>query len=760
MPINLHPNPKKAINFIGWLTQGAPFYLEQMSSEGKAKPKHKLYLPNDAETAVRFVDGNNNENYQRNIYFVPNAEFLVGKRNKANLSAVRFLHVDLDSKDYPGDEQQQEERITDLLFENNKRPKGVPHPSAIWFSGGGFQAVWRLDEPISVEEAEELNQALLSALQGGLGTHDASRLLRVPWTMNWLNDKKRADGRAPKLAHPLHPISFNSPPASFSVDDFQMRRPKQETNIPVAGTTASIEFEALPLPDELSTIIPPDEKWGKVIMTGENPPDKAYGSRSELVFATTLWMLGKGVAPGYVLSILTNPELGISAHVLENPNPKKYGRRQIERAYALVELRQGGWPILDDEGHPIPNVPDNIRFAFAQLGIEARRNLFNQTDEVIGYQLDGRDLNDVVEILCSTFSRELSFGASPAAIRRELLSVAHENKYHPVIDYLDGLVWDGIPRIDNWLVTYCGAEDTELNREFGGKFLIAGVRRINQPGVKFDPMLVLEGAQGAGKSQIAAKLAIRDEWFCGSLDLRSDDKTKAELLSRSWIVECQELDGLNKTTSQSLKKFLSTSTDNFRPAYARNALSFKRHCVILGTTNEQSYLRDLTGNRRIWPVIIGEIDLVRFSSDVDQLWAEAVVRENAGASITLSEHLWGQASSVQSERMVEDEIAEVLFDNFADRTGVISMESIKLLLGLETARVSPDYARRIKTAMDSIGWKYQSYRLHDLSGSEKRPRKGFAKGSNLERMTEIFAARKPSGTVVLETYKAPPKTPF
>ncbi len=105
-------------------------------------------------------------------------------------------------------------------------------------------------------------------------------------------------------------------------------------------------------------------------------------------------------------------------------------------------------------------------------------------------------------------SRELKFGANPAAIKRELLAIAHERPYHPVIEYLDGLEWDGTPRIDRWLVEYCGADDTELNSEFGSKFIVAGERRIKQPGVKFDTMLVLEGAQGAGKSQMAAMLAI------------------------------------------------------------------------------------------------------------------------------------------------------------------------------------------------------------------------------------------------------------
>ena len=303
MPCKRLPDPKKAIENLLWLSSGEPLYLEQMSSQGNANPKHKRYPANEAAAAVRFVGGNNNDTYQRNIYFVPNAEFLEGKRNKANLSAVRFLHVDLDCKDYPGEERQQEERIIDLLFEEDKRPKGVPHPTAIWFTGGGFQAVWRLKEPISLED--ELNHALLSVLQGGLCTHDASRLLRVPWSMNWLNDKKRADGREPKLAHPLHPENLNSPPVSYTVDDFKMRRAKPEPKLPATGTTTTLLFEAKPLPEDLTTIIPLDEKWVKVIMFGENPPDKTYGSRSELVFAATLWMLGNGME-GYALADLSS----------------------------------------------------------------------------------------------------------------------------------------------------------------------------------------------------------------------------------------------------------------------------------------------------------------------------------------------------------------------------------------------------------------------------------------------------------------------
>lgn len=647
MSNSLKPNPQRAIEWLLWLSAGEKIYLEHISSQGAARPKGRPYQGSEAASAAQFVAGNNGNDYHRNLYFVPNAEFLDGPRAKANLKAVRFLHVDLDCKDYPGTENEQNDKILGLLYDEKMRPKGIPHPTTIWFTGGGYQALWRLTEPIGIEEAEALNRSLLVALQGGAGTHDAGRLLRLPWTINWLNDKKRAAGREPVLARPLDPLNTNSPPVSYSLADFQIKRVKPEANShpgTVSSQVAIPEFEALPLPENLHEIVPDEPVWLGAILSGNNPPGKSYGSRSEFVIAAVVWLLSKGVEPGYVLSIITHPDLGISGHVLDNPNPVKYGRRQVERGLVLLEMSRGGWPIVNDEGFPIGNLPENIRYALCQLGVDALRNLFTQADEVSGYQLDGRDLNEIADILCSAFSRELKYGASPAAIKRELLAIAHEHPYHPVIDYLDGVEWDGIARIDRWLVDYCGAADTELNHEFGSKFLVAGVRRIKQPGVKFDTMLVLEGAQGAGKSQMAAMLATQDEWFCGSLDLKSDDKTKAEMLARAWIVECPELDGLNKTNSQNLKKFLSTPTDIFRRAYARDATEFRRHCIILGTTNESNYLRDLTGNRRIWPVVVGQFDLERFAADVDQLWAEAVVREREGASIVLSKHLWGEAS--------------------------------------------------------------------------------------------------------------------
>ena len=158
------------------------------------------------------------------------------------------------------------------------------------------------------------------------------------------------------------------------------------------------------------------------------------------------------------------------------------------------------------------------------------------------------------------------------------------------------------------MTTYLGAEDTPLNAAIGRIVLIAAVRRVREPGVKFDTILVLEGEQGVGKSTVIRVLA-GSENFSDQDILTLDGKAQMELLEGVWLYELCELEGLSRAETSKVKAFASRSVDHGRPAYARFKETRPRQCVFVGTTNDDQYLRDMTGNRRFWPVKVDKIDL-------------------------------------------------------------------------------------------------------------------------------------------------------
>ena len=249
--------------------------------------------------------------------------------------------------------------------------------------------------------------------------------------------------------------------------------------------------------------------------------------------------------------------------------------------------------------------------------------------------------------------------------RTGLVKVADDRSYHPVRDYLDSLpVWDGIERVDTLLIDYLGAEDHPYTRAVTRKTLCAAVRRVQQPGCKFDHMLVLSGPQGAGKSTLIAKLA--GEWFSDSLSLSdTHDKTAAEKLQGYWILEVGELAGLRRTEVETLRSFITRQDDIYRAAFGRQVVPHPRQCVFFATTNaEDGYLRDETGNRRFWPVpVTGEG--VRKPWDIDeaaraQIWAEVLVRVAAGEPLHLDAETAEEARRRQAEALEVGELGGII----------------------------------------------------------------------------------------------------
>jgi putative DNA primase/helicase len=253
---------------------------------------------------------------------------------------------------------------------------------------------------------------------------------------------------------------------------------------------------------------------------------------------------------------------------------------------------------------------------------------------------------------------------SPTKVKDALLSAASERVFHPIRDYLDSLpVWDGTERVDTLLIDYLGAEDNSYTRAVMRKTLVAAVARIYEPGTKFDYILVLNGPQGIGKSTFFAKLG--GKWFSDSLtvsDMR--DKSGAEKLQGYWILELGELAGLRKMDVETVKSFITRTDDKFRQSYGVNVENHPRQCVIVGSTNSTSgFLRDVTGNRRFWPVrVSGGTKKVWEMTEIDQIWAEALAKYRGGEQLILTGEVEQIAYEEQRDAMELDDREGIIND--------------------------------------------------------------------------------------------------
>jgi predicted P-loop ATPase len=207
--------------------------------------------------------------------------------------------------------------------------------------------------------------------------------------------------------------------------------------------------------------------------------------------------------------------------------------------------------------------------------------------------------------------------------------VALEHAFHPVRDYLNGLVWDGTKRLDDWLTNYLGVAPSEYARKTGRMWMIGLAARIMRPGCKFDYMMILEGLQGTLKSQVC--VALCGPWVSDqSLDIRGDARATSQHLRNKWLVEISELVFFRQADVETLKAFISRTHERYLPRYARNEVVEPRQCGYLGTTNQETYLHDPTGGRRFWPHRTGTIDIRALMRDRDQLWAETAAAYRAG----------------------------------------------------------------------------------------------------------------------------------
>ena len=322
---------------------------------------------------------------------------------------------------------------------------------------------------------------------------------------------------------------------------------------------------------------------------------------------------------------------------------------------------------VTEKGQPA-NTIGNCRTVFCHdplLRGAIRLNLLTDRVDIVqdlGWRRNTSALTDTdVKYLLLYF--EQTYGlTSEKKMTAALSIVANENCYHPIQDVLNGLVWDGTPRIRSCLHHFLGADESDYVEEMLKHFLLGAIRRVFRPGSKYEEMLCLVGGQGAGKSSFFRLLAIRDEWFSDDLKKLDDDRVYLKLQGH-WIIEMSEMLATSSAKSiEEIRSFISRQKETYRTPYEAQPKDRLRQCVFGGSSNTLDFLPlDRAGNRRFLPIMIyPENAEVHILEDEDasrayllQVWAEAMTIYRSGHySMKFSKSIQRQLVEVQKSAIM------------------------------------------------------------------------------------------------------------
>lgn len=294
----------------------------------------------------------------------------------------------------------------------------------------------------------------------------------------------------------------------------------------------------------------------------------------------------------------------------------------------------------DGKGNPLPSLNNYMTImAFDPYYSNVKFNLMKGAAEKHSIELGKLTIepwndSDEADSLAHCEDKYKIYNESKHA--KALLMLFRDREYNPVKDIIDRLEWDGTERISDFLHRWMKCEDTPYAREVSRLIFAGGINRLYQPGCKFDDVPVLIGVkQGEGKSSLVRWLAIHDDY--ASEVTQFDGQQAVEQLEGAWICEVAELLALTKTKEQeAVKAFITRQTDKYRKPYARNSSVLPRRCIFIGTTNNRKFLKDKTGNRRFYPVVVNNSGYDLFNHEQEcrdyiiQCWAEARVKYELG----------------------------------------------------------------------------------------------------------------------------------
>lgn len=394
-----------------------------------------------------------------------------------------------------------------------------------------------------------------------------------------------------------------------------------------------------------------------------------------------------------------------------NKEKESEKRQKKEEKRAASSTSKIKFPDTSTEGYAFVT-PANVRVFLDHIGVSLRLNQFSNTYEIKGLEKFGHTAVTDLSLDYLYFrAKDKDIGLvvnSKKDLDAALNLVGHQNRYHPVKDYLESLKWDNTERLETWLIEHAGVKDDAYSRAVSALPLMAAVKRVYKPGDVFHEMLILQSKQGWGKSGAMKALCPNPDWFSDDLPLGCDAKTVIERTSGKWLIEAAEMQNFKKTDHNAMKAFMSRCSDRARLAFERVSSEVFRQFVIFGTVNEIEFLSDPTGDRRYWPLAMEkQIDEQHIVDIRDQLWAEAYHRVVVeGRSIRLDRSLWDLAEVNRKPFTVNNPFHEALTPILYGQTGRITNASLYEICGIPIEQ-RRGHAKMAK-AMEDLGWKRSS----------------------------------------------------
>jgi putative DNA primase/helicase len=669
-----------------------------------------------------------------------------------SITLGRAVWADIDDKDTGG--RRESWRLASSV---------EPAPSAIVVSGGGLHLYYFLDKPAAAKDIRHANALLWPMCGGDRSVVNVGRIMRLPgsWHCKGVAERvKFARNSSAPLGQDFYPdrkYSLDRLVQTWSehpqnkgdggqVLDFSTAKRNSASWMDEEPQKTGLSPKISALIEENATVRDRWEGRGAAQTINGRPGTKGSGSEYDYQFAreclyqganveetaaavnVRLKMRGKKKSFGYAMTTTTRALEKLGDRRAKAANsllwPMCGGDRSPLESRGELSIENAGNPLelvvyseehrdKSKRGKPLAILPNCVRI-LERCPLMAGRLKYNQFKGQA--ELDGERMADadITQIRLDIYrAHGCNYGKDMAAEGIEYVSAA--NPYHPVRDWLESVAAEHPANEDlanSWLFS-SGVdipEDKEraaLISEIGRKWLVSAVNRILNPGCKVDSTLILLGPQGAGKSTLFREMAHDPSWFSDSaIDVRGGRDTYSRLKG-VWLYEFAELAATRTRESESIKAFLTSQIDIYRPAYARYDIEVPRQCVFVGTSNELEILRDPTGARRFWPIQLGGQLATQWIKDNHaRIWAAAVHLAKAGESWHLDAKSADALVEMQAIHKSTDPWEEALMDD----VGLVSggYYTLKTILqkvaGLEPHQMNRAVSMRMAGLLSANGW--------------------------------------------------------